>query len=86
MEEVGSEKEAVLLGLGTAMGRMQFEAAGKGLFGAAHILGMYTVCVDWSSFSISSDFFVTKSCQLIILVSPGHLLDTGFRFAFWGCC
>lgn len=72
---MGREKERVLLGLETAMGRMQLEAEGKGLFGPAHILGMHTVYVDWSLFHISSDFLVTKSCQLIILVSAGHLLE-----------
>lgn len=38
LEEVGSEREGVLLGWGTALVRMQFEAEGKGVLGAVHIL------------------------------------------------
>lgn len=42
LEEVGSEREGVLLGQGIASVRMQPEAEGKGLLGAEHVLGAHT--------------------------------------------
>lgn len=70
-EEVGSEREGVLLGWGTALVRMQSEAEGKGVLGAVHMLGVHMAFVAQSSFHVYSTFFLfTKSCQLMVAVPP----------------
>lgn len=71
LKEVGSEREGVLLGRGTALVTMQFEAEGKGVLGAVHILGVHIEFVAQSSFYVYSVFFFfTKSCRRMVAVPP----------------